>query len=123
MESSAMMRCQSYAVDIEHILWGVFNCERFGFGGIVNSDFIRRQPFTAFFCGLAYLYPNSSPEKQQMFLEFIQSHTFYSEMSIDYLLSFETESKSNGVFTTVLDFPNGEEALISIIDAYRKLVD
>ena len=43
---------QGYAVSIEHILCNVFECERLGFSGIVNSDFIRKQPFSSIACGL-----------------------------------------------------------------------
>ena len=122
MESNAVMRSQSYAVEIEHILGNIFNCERFGFGGVVNSDYIRRQPFAALFCGLACLYPNSTPEKRECIEEFINNHMFYSDMTIDYLLSFETDTQTEGIATIQIDYENGEEALQSIIRSYREVI-
>ena len=122
MGNNAVMRAQSYAVEIEHILWNIFGCERFGFGGVVNSDYIRKHPFSALFCGLAYLYSTSTLEKKRLIEEFISDHMFYADMSIDYLLSFETNSKTDGVATIEIDFKNGEKALQSIIEAYRKVI-
>ncbi len=122
MESTAVMRAQSYAVDIEHILRSIFDCERYGFGTVVNSDYIRKQPFSALFCGLAYLHSNSAPEKKAQIEKFIEEHMFYADMSLDYLLSFDTNSKSEDISTIEIDFPNGEEALQHIIATYREVV-
>lgn len=38
-------KIQSYAVGIEHDLRNEYNCDRFGIGGIANSDHIRRSGF------------------------------------------------------------------------------
>ena len=122
MQSNTVMRSQSYAIDIEHILWGVFNCERFGFGGVVNSDYIKKQPFSALFCGLAYLYSSSTPEKKARIENFIEDHMSYANMSIDYLLSFETNLKTEGIKTIGIGFNNGEEAIQSIIETYREVI-
>lgn len=122
MEDNAVMRSQSYATEIEHILWNIFDCERFGFGGVVNSDYIRKQPFAALFCGLACLYPQSTPDKKARIEKFIADHMFYADMSIDYLLSFDTNSKTDGIATIEIDFKNGEEALQNIIEIYRKVI-
>lgn len=122
MQGNAVMRSQSYAVAIEHILGNIFGCERFGFGGVVNSDYIRKQPFAALFCGLACLYPNSDSEKKNRIEKFIEDHMFYVDMSIDFLLSFETNSKTQDITTIEIDFNNGEEALQSIIETYRDVV-
>lgn len=122
MEQNAVMRSQSYAVSIEHILCTIFDCDRFGFGGVVNSDYIRKQPFSALFCGLACLYPNSAPDKKARMEKFISDHMFYAEMSIDYLLSFDTNSKSDGISTIEIGFDNGEEAIQKIIETYREVI-
>lgn len=122
MDDNAVMRSQSYAVNIEHILCEIFSCERFGFGGLVNSDYVRKQPLPALFIGLAYLYPNASPNKRKQIDSFIGNHRFFEEMSIDYLLSFDTNSKSDGLTTIEIDAPNGEEALQRIIDTYCEVI-
>ena len=122
MQDSAVMRSQSYAGEIEFILRSIFDCERYGFGGIVNSDYIRKHPFSALFCGLARLYPTATSEKKGLFEKFIADHLFYADMSIDYLLSFDTSSKTDGIATIEIDFKNGEEALQNIIKAYREVI-
>ena len=122
MQGNSVMRSQSYAVSIEHILCNIFSCERYGFGGVVNSDYIRKQPFAALFCGLACLYPRSTPEKKARIEKYIENHMFYANMSIDYLLSFETNIKTDDITTIEIDFNNGEEALQSIIETYREVI-
>ena len=122
MENNAVMRSQSYAVEIEHILRKIFDCERFGFGGVVNSDYIRKQPIPAMLCGLSFIYATSTNEKKKKIEDFIDTHMFYKEMSIDYLLSFETNSKSDGLTTTEICAENGEKELNNIIEAYREVV-
>ena len=112
---------QMFAVNIEHILCDVFECERFGFGGIVNSDFIRRQPFTAMACGLSFIYANAETKKQAEILKFIEDYSFYSTMSIDDLLSFDTSQKNINGITIELNFKNGKEAIECMIDDFRKV--
>ena len=50
-----VMKAQGYAVEIEHSLSSIFECDRYGFGGEVNSDCIRKHPFLSMTQGLAYL--------------------------------------------------------------------
>lgn len=54
-ELITMLNGQIYANEIKHVLCDIFLCERNGFGGIVNSDFIRTHPYTTMVAGLAYL--------------------------------------------------------------------
>lgn len=112
---------QGYAVSIEHILCKVFDCERFGYGGIVNSDFIRKQPFTAMACGFSFIYATAKSDKQKEIIEFINDYSFFSEMSIDTLLSFETSTKDINGITIGINYKNGQEAVENMIDDYRKL--
>lgn len=122
MKDNPVARSQSYAVEIEHILCRIFECERYGFGGVVNSDYIRKHPFHALNCGLAYLYPNSSDKKRKQIEDFIENQLFYADMSIDYLLSFTTNSKTEDIMTTEIDYNNGEEALQDIIKKYNEVL-
>ena len=111
---------QGYAISIEHILCDVLGCERFGFGGIVNSDFIRRQPFLAMACGLSFIYATALKEKQMEIINFIEEYSFFSEMSIDLLLSFETNKKDINGITIEISFENGEKAIETMIEDFRK---
>lgn len=73
---------QSYAVAIEHILWKVFNCERFGLGGIVNSDYIDGNPYSAIACALAVYYPNNTDDNKKLIDKFLGDYCFYNNKSI-----------------------------------------
>lgn len=122
MANDAVIRSQSYAVSIEHDLRKVFNCDRFGFGGIANSDFIRKQPFPAMFSALSYIYATAGNEKRNIIEKFISDVMFYSEMSIDYLLSFDTSEKTEGISTIDIGFENGEIALEKIISDFESII-
>lgn len=114
-------RAQSYAVSIEHILRDIFGCERFGFGGIVNSDFIRRQPFTGITCGLSYLYAIAKSNEQNEIIKYIDDYYFYSDMSIDTMLSFETSSKEINGINIEISFKDGEELVETMIRDFEKV--
>lgn len=116
-----MTNGQTYAVQIEHILCKVFACERFGFAGIANSDFIRSKPFTAIASGLAYLYATADDAKKNSIEIFISNYSFYLELSIDELLSFESSSKEINGITMELEFDNGRLAIEKIITDFATL--
>lgn len=116
------MNGQSYAIEIEHIINEVFSCERFGFGGVANSDFIRFQPFTAIIAALAYQFATADLKHRSEIEKFIEDNSFYSDFSIDELLSFETSEKIIDGTHVDIGFPNGEEAIKKIILDFRKVV-
>ena len=116
------MNGQSYAIEIEHIIREVFSCERFGFGGVANSDFIRSQPFTAIIAALAYKFATADKNSRDKIEKFIEDNTFYFKFSIDELLSFETSEKIIEGTHIDIGFPNGEEAIKKIILDFRKVV-
>lgn len=122
MTNNAVVNPQSYAIRIEVYLREVFGCERFGFGGIANSDFIRKQPFTAMLSALSYIYANAESEKRENIEEFIKDKMFYSEMSIDYLLSFDTSDKPGELGTIDIGFKDGKTALEKIIQDFKEIV-
>ena len=117
-----MMNGQSYAIEIEHIIRDVFSCERFGFGGIANSDFIRYQPFNAIIAALAYRFATADEEQKDKIEKFIEDKSFYSDFSIDELLSFETSEKVIDGTHVDIGFSSGEEAVKKIIKDFRKVV-
>lgn len=116
-----MINGQPHAIEIETILRDVFNCDRMGFGGIVNSDFIRKNPFAAMFSAAGYLYANSNVEKKEEIEEFIKNNQLYTNMSINDILSFETSQKEENGKIIEIEFENGEEAIKSIKDNFRKI--
>ncbi len=112
---------QSYAVEIEHILWKVFNCERFGFGGMVDADYIRKYPFHTMMCGLSFLYAKADAVKQKAIEKFFEDYSFYADMSIDDLLSFDNSAKTVDNVTIEIGFKNGKQAIEHIISQFRQL--
>lgn len=116
-----IMKAQGYAVEIEKILCDIFKCERFGFGGQINSDAIRMHPFLSMTQGLAFLYA-AKESKREKIDNFIDSFSFYSDMSLDQLLSFDTKEQSFGIETIELQKDNGLEEVEYIISAFEETI-
>ena len=115
------MRAQGYAVSIELDMRRVFGCERYGFGDVVNSDFIRKNPLAAVLATCGYVYGQVDDVKKETIEKFIQDTSFYWEMSLDELLSFETSSKTVGIGEITLEYENGEKALEDIMDKFSEI--
>ena len=121
-QSEQVMLSQSKACEIEWILSSIFDCERSGFGGQVDSDKIRKHPFLSMTQGLAVLYERN-PKKRDTINKFIKDFSFYEDMSIDYLLSFDTKEKTEDMCTIGIEKENGLEQLDYIIDCFREIVE
>lgn len=119
---SQVMKAQGYAVEIEMILRNIFKCDRFGFGGQVNSDAIRKHPYLSMTQGLAFLYATEENKRKQIY-RFVDEFSFYSDMSLDELLSFDTNEKVVGSTTIGLTKNNGLEEVEYIISAFKKVVE
>lgn len=122
MSKEQVMKSQGYAVEIEMILRNIFKCDRFGFGGQINSDTIRKHPYLSMTQGLAFLYATAKESKRKQIDEFIDKFSFYSDMSLDELLSFDTNEKVIGSITVVLIKNNGLEEVNYIISAFREVI-
>ena len=119
---SQMMKAQGYAVDIEHILRRIFDCDRYGFGGEVNSDAIRKHPFLSMTQGLAYLYAKE-PQRRELIDKFINDFSFYAEFSLDDLLSFDENEKVIGIKHIQLQKENGLQEVEFIIEEFEKVLE
>ncbi|SMB88747.1 hypothetical protein SAMN00017405_0519 [Desulfonispora thiosulfatigenes DSM 11270] len=117
-----MMNGQSYAVEIEHIIRDVFSCDRFGFGGVANSDFIRSKPFIAIIAALAYQFAVAGENQRGQIENFIEDKSFYSDFSIDELLSFETSEKVIDGINVDIGFLSGGEAIKKLSRILEKLL-
>lgn len=116
-----MIKAQGYAVEIEMILRSIFKCERFGFGGQVNSDAIRKHPFLSMTQGLAFIYATSESKRKEID-KFIDDFSFYSDFSLDELLSFDAKENSREYVTIELQKNNGLEEVEYIISAFRNVI-
>ena len=120
-QQKQIMLSQGKAISIENTLRKIFNCERFGFGGQINSDAIRKHPFLSMTQGLAFLYA-SNPKKMAAINKFIEDFSFYEDMSIDYLLSFDKKEKKEGISIIEIEKENGLKQLDYMIDCFNSLV-
>ena len=116
-----MMKSQGYAVEIEMILRSIFKCEQLGFGGQVNSDAIRKHPFLSMTQGLAFIYATSESKRKEID-KFIDDFSFYSDFSLDELLSFDAKENSREYVTIELQKNNGLEEVEYIISAFRNVI-
>ena len=118
---SQLMKAQGFAVEIEMILRNIFKCDRFGFGGQVNSDAIRKHPYLSMTQGLAFLYATEENKRKQID-KFVDEFSFYSDFTLDELLSFDTNEKVVGSTTIGLIKNNGLEEVEYIISAFRNVI-
>lgn len=97
------------AVNIEHRIRRVFNCDRFGFGGIADADYIESPGgmYTAMACALAAVYSNVSDTRRNEISDFIQNIWDYSEARIEEII---TQNGRESIDRTIAEF----ERLISI---------
>lgn len=119
---SQLMKAQGFAVEIEMILRNIFKCDRFGFGGQVNSDAIRKHPYLSMTQGLAFLYATEENKRKQID-KFVDEFSFYSDFSLDELLSFDTNEKVVGSTTIGLIKNNGLEEVEYIISVFRNVIE
>lgn len=99
-----MVNYQVLAVSIEHKLCNIFGCERFGFGGIANSDEIRSNPYLCMVVGLMYNYKDKSKSKQDDIQKFFENYSYYSKKTIDelYVENKEDWDKMNEDFSKLI---------------------
>lgn len=117
-----VMKAQGFAIEIEHILSNIFECDRLGFGGQINSEQIREHPFLSMTQGLAFLYA-LYPQKRKAYDSFIERFSFYEEMSLDELLSFDTNEKVINSKTIQIEKENGLEQIQYMISEFRKIIE
>ncbi len=86
-------KSQQYAIDIEHKLCNIFNCDRGGIGGMVNSDFIRPMPYGTMVSTLMFLYKEKDSVAQSKIENFINDYQFYSNKRIDEIIEEQGEKE------------------------------
>lgn len=115
------MSAQEIAVRIEHLLCSIFGCERYGFGGEVNSDRIRKHPVLSITQGLAYLYALDD-EKHEQINSFIDKYSYYEQMSLDEILSFDSNEQVVDNVLVQIEEANGLEQIRRIIREFNDIV-
>ena len=77
-----MSTSHAKALSLEHTLRTIFNCERFGFGGYINSDMIEKNPVQSFALGLAVIYNTKSELQKEAIDRFLEDSLDYEDLSI-----------------------------------------
>ncbi|MDD2401681.1 MAG: hypothetical protein PHI90_11295 [Clostridia bacterium] len=91
----------NYAIKIEGLLRDVFDCDRAGFGGIADADFIERSAYTAIACALARYYGVVSEKEQKKIEEYLNRYSFYSDKRLEDIIK---EFKNSEVETMINEF-------------------
>lgn len=113
---------QGYAISVEHVVRNIFGCSRFGFGGLVDSDVIRKNPLGTISAGLGYLFANANDNKKTKIEKYLENYSYYLEMSMDELLSFDSSSKRTDKCIQEIEYNNGKEAIEDYIEKLENLV-
>ncbi len=112
-----MVNPQNLAIRIEKIMRNVFECDRFGMGGLVESDYIRKNPFTAMMSTIMYLCERNNSNSVNIASDFFEKYSYYGQWSIDQLLEFKSNTPENNG----CKFTNGEEIMDAIINAFSEV--
>ncbi len=99
-------KSQNYAINIEHKLSNIFNCDRGGIGGMVNSDFIRPMPYGSMIATLMFLYKDKDIIIQKKIEKFINDYQFYSNKRIDEIIEEQGENEFKEMMNTFIDLIN-----------------
>ncbi len=113
---------QGYAISVEHSIRNILGCNRFGFGGLVDSDVIRKNPLATISAGLGYLFANANNDKRTRIEEYLENYSYYLEMPMDELLSFDSPTKRIDTWIQEIDYNNGKEAIEDYIDKLDNLI-
>ena len=71
--------------------------------------------------GLAYLYA-LQPQKRKEIDSFIDRFSYYADMSLDYILSFDTNEKQEDICTIQIEKENGLEQVEYMIEEFEKVI-
>lgn len=115
------MNAHAYAIEIEHILRNVFNCERGGFAGLIDADSIEHNCYVSIACALGYLYAKSDSAKQKEIEKFISDYGYCLDFGISGLLLFTSNERVINGASYSIDYNSGEKALEVIIEALSKV--
>lgn len=111
------MNAHAYAIEIEHILRKVFDCDRGGFAGLIDADSIEHNLYVPIACGLGYLYAKAGSSKQTEIEKFINDYDYYLDFGINGLLLFTSNEREVNGGSYSINYDNGEKALEAIIES------
>lgn len=119
-----VLRCHSYADDIEHILrhimgieYGNPNIEALG----IDANSLEFCPYLDIKCGLFY-YLAKNPNNKNEIANFLNKYHQVNEMTMYDILSFVTSTEEVNGSRYTIDAENGEEHMIQMIHDCGKIV-
>lgn len=111
----------AFAVEIEEIMCGVFNCERYGLGGQVDADGIKHHPFLSMTQALAFLFAKK-PEKKNEIFEFMKEYALIENLGIESILSSpSSERKISNNIVIDLGCEDGNEYMKQFVKRFREV--
>lgn len=113
-------KSQNFAVCIENIMRGAFECERLEAIDLVDSDYIRYHPFLAIMCTLTFLCKQDEADDIRIVSDFFNKFWGYDKLSIDELLSSECNTGEINGLEYESEYTDGEEVLQAMITEFRK---
>lgn len=116
-----MLNPQNYAIRIEKIMQNAFGCDRSAISGLVNSDYIRKYPFTAMMSTVMFLCKRNDSDGIVTTSDFFDKYQYYGQWNIDELLSIESNSTEIDGCNYELGYANGEKAMNAIISAFSEV--
>jgi len=111
------------AVSIEFMLRREFDCNRGGFGGIANADFVEYHWYTAIAAGLGFRYATANEAKRSEIKLFIHRFGYYLEIDLNKLLAFSSNTSIVNGSQVTIDYENGSVAISAVIEALRAVLD
>lgn len=115
------MGTQNYAVEIEKIMRNAINCERSDMGGLVESNYARKHPFTAMMSTIMLLCDRNNSESIEIVSDFFAKFQYYGQWNIDEMLRFKTDTQVINGCECKIEYTNGEEAVKAMIGTFDKV--
>lgn len=96
----------NYAMQIEHLLRGIFMCDKYTFGEEIRADVISTHPLFSMMLGLAIIYHHACGDRKKIIDNFINEYDKYENMSI----------------SDIMEREDGEDQVKIMISKFRELI-
>lgn len=123
-----VMLSQSYAIQIESLMYKVLGISKIKVGGLeygielgVDAGDIRQHPYYTIQHGLFY-YLATHPDKKNEIIKFIQDYSFIEDMRVDDILSFVISEYEFQKITYTLPEDNGVIYLEKMIRDFENII-
>lgn len=125
-----VMRSQGHSVTIEYQLCRIMGINRMAQDGSglldiarlhISADDVRKHPYQSMKQGLFYVLANK-PSKKEEIENFLDDYAMISEMRMDDILSFATDTWTFNGGEYIIPEENGEIYIEKIIDVFEDII-